>query len=37
MFIDREADIGLLEERLGLNKAEFIVLHGRRRIGKTPL
>ena len=37
MFIDREAEIDLLEERLGLNKAEFIVLYGRRRIGKTTL
>ncbi len=37
MFIDRESEISLLEDRLDLNRAEFIVLYGRRRIGKTTL
>ncbi|NJE26817.1 ATP-binding protein [Thermococcus sp. MV5] len=37
MFIDRESELRLLEERLKNNKAEFVVLYGRRRIGKTAL
>ncbi|MGQ4834285.1 MAG: ATP-binding protein [Candidatus Asgardarchaeia archaeon] len=35
MFIDRIDEIKLLEERFRKNGAEFIVLYGRRRIGKT--
>ncbi|ALM74713.1 ATP-binding protein [Thermococcus barophilus] len=37
MFIDRETEMKLLEERLKRGKAEFIVVYGRRRIGKTAL
>ncbi|AFL95708.1 putative ATPase (AAA+ superfamily) 8 [Thermococcus cleftensis] len=37
MFIDRKAELGLLEERLKRGRAEFVVLYGRRRIGKTAL
>ncbi|MHA1770024.1 MAG: ATP-binding protein [Candidatus Thorarchaeota archaeon] len=37
MFVDRETELGLLEKRFERNKAEFIVLYGRRRIGKTTL
>ncbi|WP_457754177.1 ATP-binding protein [Thermococcus sp.] len=37
MFIDRETEIRLLEERLKRERAEFVVIYGRRRIGKTAL
>ncbi|QDA31398.1 ATP-binding protein [Thermococcus indicus] len=37
MFINRQAELSLLEERLERGKAEFIVIYGRRRIGKTAL
>ncbi|WP_324735849.1 ATP-binding protein [Thermococcus sp. SY098] len=37
MFIDRETEIRLLEERLERGRAEFIVVYGRRRVGKTAL
>jgi len=37
MFIDRETEIRLLEERLKQRRAEFVVVYGRRRIGKTAL
>ncbi len=37
MFIDRETEIKLLEERLKRGRAEFVVVYGRRRIGKTAL
>ncbi|WP_297535045.1 ATP-binding protein [Thermococcus sp.] len=37
MFINREAELSLLEERFGGSKAEFIVVYGRRRVGKTAL
>jgi AAA+ ATPase superfamily predicted ATPase len=36
-FIDREAEIQFLLEREGSNKAELIVVYGRRRVGKTEL
>ena len=37
MFINRRAELGLLEERLRKGKAEFIVVYRRRRVGKTAL
>ena len=37
MFVDRCEELGLLEERLGSGLAEFVVVYGRRRIGKTAL
>ncbi|MCD6559424.1 MAG: ATP-binding protein [Palaeococcus sp.] len=37
MFINRVEELNILEERLRKGKAEFIVLYGRRRIGKTAL
>lgn len=37
MFINRRAELGLLEERLRKGKAEFTVVYGRRRVGKTAL
>lgn len=37
MFVNRENELKFLEERLRSNKAEFIVIYGRRRIGKTAL
>ncbi|GAB6102205.1 ATP-binding protein [Thermococcus atlanticus] len=37
MFIDRKEELKLLEERLNGGRAEFIVVYGRRRIGKTAL
>ncbi|MEO2152703.1 MAG: ATP-binding protein, partial [Thermococcus sp.] len=36
-FIDREREIGLLEKRLESESAEFVVIYGRRRVGKTAL
>ncbi len=36
-FINREAEIQFLSDRAVSGKAEFIVLYGRRRIGKTEL
>ncbi|GAB6135518.1 ATP-binding protein [Thermococcus prieurii] len=36
-FIDREREIGLLERRLESESAEFVVIYGRRRVGKTAL
>ncbi|WP_456326528.1 ATP-binding protein [Palaeococcus sp. (in: euryarchaeotes)] len=37
MFINRVEELNILEERLRKGNAEFIVLYGRRRIGKTAL
>ncbi|NJF24874.1 ATP-binding protein [Thermococcus sp. Bubb.Bath] len=37
MFMDREEELALLEERLKSGKAQFIVIYGRRRVGKTAL
>ncbi len=37
MFVDRIEEIELLERRLKSGNAEFIVVYGRRRIGKTTL
>ncbi len=36
-FIDRERELGLLEKRFKSDKGEFIVIYGRRRVGKTAL
>ena len=36
-FIDRKREIGLLESAWEKDTAEFVVLYGRRRIGKTRL
>jgi AAA+ ATPase superfamily predicted ATPase len=37
IFIDREAELSVLNERYARKGAEFIVLYGRRRIGKSEL
>jgi len=37
MFIGRESELKLLEERINSNRAEFVLIFGRRRIGKTEL
>lgn len=37
MFIDRQTELHLLEERYASNRAELFVLYGRRRVGKTEL
>jgi hypothetical protein len=37
MFINRERELAMLETRYGSEQAEFFVLYGRRRIGKTEL
>ena len=37
MFIGRERELGALEKAYGSNKFEFVVLYGRRRVGKTAL
>lgn len=37
VFIGRERELSLLNERSGSNRAEFIVIYGRRRIGKSEL
>lgn len=36
-FIDREAEMAFLEERYASGRFEFLVLYGRRRVGKTEL
>ncbi|MGC8935940.1 MAG: ATP-binding protein [Candidatus Methanomethylicaceae archaeon] len=36
-FLNREEELGLLEERFRSNNAEFIIIYGRRRVGKTAL
>jgi AAA+ ATPase superfamily predicted ATPase len=37
MFVNRDAELDLLEKRFASGKAEFFVLYGRRRVGKTEL
>lgn len=37
MFVNRLSELDLLEKRFASGKAEFFVLYGRRRIGKTEL
>jgi hypothetical protein len=37
MFINRETELQILEERFSSGQAEFFVLYGRRRVGKTEL
>jgi len=37
MFINRETDLDFLEGRYKSNKAELIIIYGRRRVGKTRL
>ena len=37
MFVNREAELGWLEERCQSKQAELLVLYGRRRIGKSAL
>lgn len=37
MFINRRLELDLLEKRFSSGKAEFFVLYGRRRVGKTEL
>jgi len=37
MFINRRAELSMLEERFRGGRAEFIVIYGRRRVGKTAL
>ncbi len=36
-FIDRVGELSVLEDRYRSNRAEFIVIYGRRRVGKTAL
>ncbi len=37
VFLDRERELALLEDRYRSDRAEFIVIYGRRRVGKTEL
>jgi AAA+ ATPase superfamily predicted ATPase len=37
MFVNRQAELDLLEERYASGRAELFVLYGRRRVGKTEL
>ena len=37
MFVNRLAELNLLEKRFTSGQAEFFVLYGRRRVGKTGL
>lgn len=37
MFIGREQELAMLEERYAFDQAELFVLYGRRRVGKTEL
>lgn len=37
IFINRKEELKILEERFGSGRAEFLVIYGRRRIGKTEL
>jgi AAA+ ATPase superfamily predicted ATPase len=37
MFVDREREMAMLEERYRSDQAELFVLYGRRRVGKTEL
>ncbi|MCX8181744.1 MAG: ATP-binding protein [Candidatus Methanomethyliaceae archaeon] len=36
-FVDREEELNFLQERVRGNNSEFIIIYGRRRIGKTTL
>ena len=36
-FIDRSDELGLIRERMASERAEFLVVYGRRRVGKTAL
>ena len=36
-FVDRVEELGILEKRYQSNKPEFLIIYGRRRIGKTEL
>lgn len=36
-FVDRENELKILKEAYNSGRAEFIILYGRRRIGKTEL
>ena len=37
VFINREQEKNILQKRYNSNKAELIVLYGRRRVGKSEL
>jgi hypothetical protein len=37
MFLDRKRELSLLRDRYQSGKAEFVVIYGRRRVGKTEL
>ena len=37
MFVNRETELNFLEEHYESEQAEFVVLYGRRRVGKTDL
>ncbi len=37
VFLDRERELSLLKDRHRSDKAEFVVIYGRRRVGKTEL
>jgi AAA+ ATPase superfamily predicted ATPase len=37
MFVNREKGLSTLDERCGSGRAEFVILYGRRRIGKSEL
>jgi hypothetical protein len=37
VFIDRERELSLLNKRFGSNRSEFVIIYGRRRIGKSEL
>jgi len=36
-FVNRENELNFLESRYNSNSPEFIVIYGRRRVGKTEL
>jgi AAA+ ATPase superfamily predicted ATPase len=36
-FLNRTSELTLLRQRLGDSRAEFLVVYGRRRVGKTEL
>jgi len=37
MFVNRKNELEMLEERKSSGKAEFLVIYGRRRVGKSEL
>jgi len=37
MFVDRDTELAFLEKAWNSARSEFIVLYGRRRVGKTAL